>query len=292
VATYAIGDVQGCFAELQQLLARIGFAPDRDRLWFTGDLVNRGPGSLETLRYVRALGERAITVLGNHDLHLLAVAEGFDDRRHHEDTLDEILAAADREELIAWLRGRPLLHHDPGLGYTLIHAGLPPQWDIPTAARLAAEVEQVLRGPDYRSFFARMYGDEPRVWSADLTGTARLRFITNCLTRMRFCSPDGALELSAKGPPGSQRPGTVAWFEVPGRRSARERIVFGHWSTLQVHTPVDPRHRVYPLDDGCLWGGQLRALRLEDGACFELPCPGQRRPSRPSASAAALAPRS
>lgn len=273
MAVYAIGDIQGCFDELQALLDKIGFDPARDRLWFTGDLVNRGPKSLETLRFVKALGDRAVTVLGNHDLHLLAVAYGLKDDTAED--IGNILTAPDRDELIDWLRRRPLLHHDAELGYTLIHAGLPPSWDLAKAQALAAEVETVLRGPDYRALLEHMYGNEPAQWSDGLTGWERLRFIVNCFTRLRFCDNEGRLALKEKGPPGSQPAPYRPWFTVPNRASAGINIVFGHWSTLGPW--AEPN--VFPLDTGCLWGGHLTALRLDGKRQrFTLKCPRARRP--------------
>ncbi len=259
MATYAIGDLQGCLDELLQLLEQLKFDPTEDTLWFTGDLVNRGPKSLETLRFIRSLGERAITVLGNHDLHLLALAEG--DRRYSSkfDTLRPILQAPDRDPLLHWLRHRPLLHHDKQLGYTLIHAGLPPQWSITEAKQHANELEKVLQGPDYRKFLQKMYGDKPKRWKASLHGIKRLRFITNCFTRLRFCSADGKLDLKHKGAVGSQAGELLPWFDVPTRASRRNRILFGHWSTLQSRQMGS----VYALDTGCLWGGKLSALRID-----------------------------
>lgn len=268
MATYAIGDVQGCNDELQALLAQLGFERARDRLWFVGDLVNRGTHSLETLRFVHGLGDRAITVLGNHDLHLIAAAHGqVMDRDDH--TLDDILAAPDRDELIDWLCRRPLLHHDATLGYTMIHAGLPPQWDLALAQQCAHEAEQTLRGSQRSEFIARMYGNQPDQWSAGLHGWKRLRFTINCLTRMRYCDRAGKIDLKSKGPPGSQPAGQMPWFAVPGRASRELNIVFGHWSTLG--TCNEPG--VFPTDSGCLWGGALTALRI-DGIPqrFSIPC--------------------
>src|SRR3569623_1380865 len=213
------------------LLRAIDFAPARDRVWCTGDLVNRGPKSLEVLLYGRSLGERAVTVLGNHDLHLLAVARSTTPPRR-KDTFDDVLAAPDRAELLAWLQRQPLLHHDGDLNYTLIHAGLAPDWDIATARACAAEVEQVLRSDRAGEFFAHMYGDQPLQWRADLRGWPRLRFITNCLTRLRYCYHDGRLALDYKGAPGGQPAGQLPWFALPQRRSAGARVIFGHWSTL------------------------------------------------------------
>ncbi len=273
MATYAIGDIQGCFDELQQLLLQLKFDQSSDRLWFCGDLVNRGPKSLETLRFVKGLGDRAVTVLGNHDLHLLAKAEGFG-KQLKQDTLDEILNAPDRGELMHWLRHQPLLHHDRDLGYSMVHAGLPPQWDLAMALSCARELENKLRSDDYREFIQVMYGNQPDCWSSELEGVDRWRFIANVFTRLRFCYADGRLELKAKGKPGMQKQGTMPWFEVPGRKMQNERVVFGHWSTLGI----GERDNALSLDGGCLWGGQLVAVRLDvdvpqwstlncDGAC-------------------------
>ena len=271
MATFAVGDVQGCYDELQRLLERIDFDAAEDRLWFTGDLVNRGPCSLATLRFVKSLGERAVCVLGNHDLHLLAVAAGTAERRHN-DTLDEVLAAPDRDELLDWLRRRLVLHHDGILGYTLVHAGLPPQWDLALATACARELETVLRGDGAAEFFRQMYGNEPRRWSPELKDTDRLRFIVNCFTRMRYCSVEGDLDFKAKGAPGSQPAGYLPWYAVPGRKSAGLHILFGHWSTLgEVEG-----HEIYNLDTGCVWGGRLTALRLDgddSGGWYSVDCP-------------------
>ena len=277
MAVYAIGDVQGCLDELKALLAEFHFRPHHDQLWFVGDLVNRGPRSLEVLRFVIDLGDRAMTVLGNHDLHLLAVAAGKR-RLRAKDTFDDILQAPDRDQVLTWLRTRPLLHHDPDLRLTVIHAGLPPQWDLATAKRCAREVETVLRGADYANFLEQMFGDRPDRWSEQLTGFARLRFITNCLTRLRYCDRDGVLDLVENGPPGTQDPSLMPWFEVPHRRSRSERIIFGHWATLQLNEALDPRHRVYHLDTGCAWGGALTALCLDSMRHRRVPCAGMAKP--------------
>ncbi len=258
MATYAIGDIQGCYDELLRLLDKLCFDPASDRLWFVGDVVNRGPKSLETLRFIKGLGDQARMVLGNHEFHLLAMAQG-NLRYKRKDTLDEILTALDQEELLHWLRHRPLLHHDETLGYTLIHAGLPPQWDLKTASRCAAEMEAMLRGSDYPEYFKHMYGNEPNRWDEQLTGWDRLRFITNCFTRLRYCAPDGTLALEQKGPPGSQPGPYLPWFAVPARASLDMKIVFGHWSTLGLR--VEPS--IVALDTGCLWGGRLTAVRLD-----------------------------
>jgi len=276
VATYAVGDVQGCYDPLRRLLESIRFDPADDRLWFVGDLVNRGPDSLAVLRFVKSLGDRAVVVLGNHDLHLLARAEGHT-RHAKKDNLDDVLSASDRNDLLDWLRHRPLVHHDPDRRFTMVHAGFPPQWDLALALDCARELESVLRGPDYRGFLDAMYGDEPAVWSPDLSGMERLRFITNCLTRMRFCDPLGRLDLSSKGHPGTQPEGTMPWFRVPWRATRGERIVFGHWSTLKWLA----EDNVWSLDTGCLWGGQLTAVRLrrrKPVERFEVHCPTYRKP--------------
>jgi len=274
MASYAIGDIQGCFDSLQRLLDRLHFDPTADTLWFTGDLVNRGPQSLETLRFVKALGEQAITVLGNHDLHLIAVHQGHRQFISKGDTLDGVLQAQDGAELIHWLRRQPLLHHDEGLGYTMVHAGLPPQWDLPQARACARELEEVLGGEHYRDFIAHMYGNLPERWDDDLHGTDRLRFIVNCFTRLRYCNANGKLALSAKGRPGTQPAGTMPWFQVPTRRSREHTILFGHWSTLGLYR----QDNVIALDTGCLWGGKLTALRLEDGETISVNCPETQSP--------------
>ena len=277
MAVYAIGDIQGCFDELQSLLQLIRFNSDCDRLWFAGDLVNRGPKSLDTLRFIRDLGSNAVSVLGNHDLHLLAIASG-NCTRTGRDSLDAILEAPDREELLRWLRHRPLMHYDPSLNFALLHAGLPPQWTISAAATHAHEVEQVLRNDDeYRDFFHEMYGNKPKRWSDDLAGMDRLRFITNCFTRLRFCTPKGKLRLKEKGPPGSQKdPKALPWFDVPARASLGTRIVFGHWSTLGYLA----RNNVWAIDTGCLWGGKLTLLRIDtpEPEATGIPCSGAQDP--------------
>jgi bis(5'-nucleosyl)-tetraphosphatase (symmetrical) len=255
VTRYAIGDVQGCDEELRALLKKIGFCADRDQLWLVGDLVNRGPGSLATLRLVRALGDNAAVVLGNHDLHLLAVAHGVQ-RRRRSDTLDEVLAAPDREALLEWLLTRPLAH---AAGADLmVHAGLVPQWSVPLTLRLAGEVSRALQR-DPRALFEHMYGDEPDSWEETLSGYERLRFTINVLTRLRVCTAEGRIDLASKGepppPPSPWRP----WFEHPQRRSSNARVIFGHWSALGLVQ----RPQVVGLDTGCVWGGALTALDLD-----------------------------
>lgn len=257
MATYAIGDIQGCYDDLRRLLDRIGFDRSRDRLWFVGDLVNRGPDSARVLRFVRSLGERALVVLGNHDLHLLALGAG-NERHAGKSNLEDVLEAPDRDELLAWLRSRPVMHFDESKGFALLHAGLPPQWDLVQALACARELEAALQGPDHETLLQQMYGNEPSLWSPDLTGMDRLRFITNSLTRLRYCDADGRLALAEKALPGRQPPHLMPWFAVPGRASADVRILFGHWSTLGYHVA----HNTWALDSGCLWGGRLTALRV------------------------------
>ena len=274
---YAVGDIQGCYDELRRALDSVRFDPDSDRLWCVGDLVNRGPKSLEVLRYVRGLGDRAVSVLGNHDLHLLAVATGHG-QHEDDDSLRAVLTAPDRDELLHWLRHRPLAHHDPDIDFLMIHAGLPPEWDLATTLACAGEVEQVLRGDEYRDYFARMYGNKPKHWDPALAGMERWRFITNCLTRLRFCEPDGTLALKEKGPPGTQKPGRIPWYQHPSRASRQQRIVFGHWSTLGYRAESN----VWALDTGCLWGGAMTILQLdaEPPLAFETTCPGWQDPAR------------
>lgn len=278
MALYAIGDIQGCYNELRQLLDQLQFDPARDQLWLTGDLVNRGPDSLACLRFVRDLGRGAITVLGNHDLHLLAVAANSAQLRPGDDSLKDVLAAPDRYELLDWLRHRPLLHHDRQRQLALVHAGLAPEWDLPLAMSCAAEAEALLRGPEYHDFFAHMYGDEPRRWTPELRGWARLRFILNCFTRLRYCHTEGALALAHKGGPGSQDQGLLPWFALPQRKSRGLRVLFGHWSTLGRVAWED--EQVWGLDSGCVWGGALSALRIdrEPWQLTQQPCAAYRRP--------------
>lgn len=270
MATYAIGDVQGCREPLLRLLDHISFDPAQDRLWFTGDLVNRGPDSLGVLRFVAALGNRAVVVLGNHDLHLLALRHDPTRRAKKGDTVDDILTASDRDALLDWLRGQPLLHQDTALGYTLVHAGLPPAWTVDEAAAHAREVEHVLRGSGLNAFLADMYGNAPDAWTPTLRNHARLRFITNCLTRIRYCKSDGRLDLKAKMALAARPGGLLPWFMLPGRRSVEARIVFGHWSTLRLSAAEERQYRVYPLDTGAVWGGMLSALRLEDQRRYQV----------------------
>lgn len=266
--TYAVGDLQGCLAPLERLLDELKFDPARDRLWLVGDLVNRGPDSLAVLRFVRALGEAAVCVLGNHDLHLLALAEGYG-RVHKGDTLDAVLDAPDRDELLGWLRQQKLACRDGG--YLMVHAGVLPGWTPEETMQRAAEAEAVLRGAHYREFFAQMYGNAPISWDPGLEGVERLRVIVNAFTRLRYCTAEGQMEFHHKGAPGTQPAGWLPWFEVPGRKSAGTTVVIGHWSTLGLINRDD----LIALDTGCLWGGRLTAVRLEDRQVFAVPCPMQ-----------------
>lgn len=264
MAIYAIGDVQGCFAELQALLVEIAFNPKKDTLWFTGDLVNRGPASLEVLRFVKSLDKRQVTVLGNHDLHLLAVA--YDVARiHRGDTLNAILTAPDKKELLDWLRERPLLHVEQS--YVLVHAGLAPMWTLADAIDLAREVETVLRSDMPQLLLKHMYGDKPDYWQPDLVGNERWRCIVSYFTRMRFCHRNGQLDLAYKGELINKPANLIPWFAVPGRVNANEKIIFGHWAALGGKTETP---NTFALDTGCVWGKTLTAMRLEDNKRFSV----------------------
>ena len=265
MAIYAVGDVQGCYAELARLLDNLRFDAAADKLWLVGDLVNRGPGSLEVLRLIKSLGNSAITVLGNHDLHLLAVAEGSG-KLQRNDTLDEILNAPDREALLHWLRNQRLLHSLDG--YVMVHAGLLPQWSVAQAENLAREAEAALRGNDCSNFLAHMYGNTPHGWSDDLTGYQRLRVIVNAFTRMRICTKEGEMEFKFKGEVPNIPPGYLPWFDVPERATVDATVIFGHWSALGLLQ----RKNVIALDTGCLWGGPMSAIRLDDRQLFQAVC--------------------
>lgn len=270
MATYAIGDIQGCFETFQRLLRRCAFDPQQDTLWLVGDLVNRGPRSLETLRYVRDLGSAAVTVLGNHDLALLVVSHGYG-RRFPGDTFDDILNAPDCDELLAWLRQQRLCYRERG--FCMVHAGLLPAWTVDRALALAAEVEAALRGPEFPAFMANMWGNEPTAWRDDLLGWDRLRVIVNAMTRMRFCTAEGVMDFSVKGEVTQGPPGYLPWFEAP-RQSADTILITGHWSALRLR--LEPN--LLAIDSGCLWGGALTAVRLEDRELFQEPCaPGESR---------------
>lgn len=257
MATYAIGDVQGCYRELRELLEKIRFDPSRDRLWFVGDLVNRGPASLDTLRFVRSLGESAVVVLGNHDLYLLKLARSGAAVRKRADTLQQVLEASDRDDLIEWLRHRPLMHLENG--FALVHAGLLPAWSAQQARALAQEVERMLSGPDWGQLLEHLWGNRPRAWDPALRGWDRLRVIVNAMTRMRFCSRDGRMEFDTKGVPEKAPYGHIPWFDHPERRSQNVTVVFGHWSALGLKITEN----LIALDTGCIWGEKLTAVCLE-----------------------------
>jgi len=269
MSTYVIGDVQGCFEKLLALLKVINFNENKDYLWFTGDLINRGPQSLETLRFVKDLGVRALTVLGNHDMALLAVgykALPYDFKKFN---FMEILEAPDAPQLLAWLQARPLAHYDPFFNTLLVHAGIHPSWDLPLALSLAAEVETMLTGPENFAFYQNLWGDGPVHWDPSLTGWERLRYIVNCLTRMRFCEADGALNLQVKDHTLPAPQGLIPWFEMPNRLLQEVTILFGHWASLKGQCSAP---NMYALDTACIWGGTLTALRLEDKQLFAVPC--------------------
>ncbi len=266
MATYAVGDLQGCVKPLKRLLRQAGFSWRRDRLWVVGDLVNRGPDSLKVLRYLHRHRSRVTCVLGNHDLHLLAVAQGLRRPARH-DTLREVLVAPDRDELLDWLRWRPLLHSD--MGCTMVHAGIPHLWSLEQARAHAAEVEAALRGADYRKFLAKMYGGTPRLWRDDLSGYARLRAITNYLTRMRYVYPSGALDLRSKGPAPEPGKPVAPWFARRHESVAETRLIFGHWASLAGEVGGENLHA---LDTGCVWGGRLSLLCLDSGERHSCDC--------------------
>jgi bis(5'-nucleosyl)-tetraphosphatase (symmetrical) len=270
---HLIGDVQGCADPLERLLQVIDFSPSRDRIVLLGDLVNRGPGSLTVLRRLAALGEAAVCLLGNHDLHLLALAQGTRSPKKG-DTLAEVLQAPDSQECLGWLRQQRLAHVEEN--WLCVHAGVVPQWDTAQTLALAAEVQAVLRGPEMATFLPEMYGDEPRRWDDTLQGPARWRFIVNTLTRIRFCGADGSLELKTKEAAASALPGFGPWFQAPDRRTAGQPIAFGHWSTLGlVNEPG-----LLALDTGCVWGGSLTAVRVDGGRreVMQVPCSEERAP--------------
>lgn len=274
MSTYAIGDIQGCLDELLQLLEKIEFDPSRDRIWFTGDLVNRGPQSLETLRFVKGLGASATTVLGNHDLHLLAAWQHKQKHFKSNDSLRATLEADDCDELLEWLRIQPLMHYDAELDYAMMHAGLPPQWSLDDALRHAAEAETILRGEKFHEFLSHMYGNKPTHWSETLSGWERIRFIINCLTRLRFCREDGKLEFKHKGKVKNAPEGYLPWFKLKQRKSIKQQLIFGHWSALGLYQ----KNNVHSIDTGCLWGGSLSALKLESGEIISLDCTGFQKP--------------
>ncbi|MEE8221958.1 MAG: symmetrical bis(5'-nucleosyl)-tetraphosphatase [Nitrosomonadaceae bacterium] len=267
MSTYAIGDLQGRYNEFRQLLDLISFNP-KDKLWLVGDIVNRGPNSLSLLRFLRTVSDTVVVVLGNHDLHLLMVAEGCA-RARPGDTLQDILNAPDRDELLHWLRCQRLLYVDGE--YVMVHAGLLPSWSVALAAQLAQEVESVLRDENrnnFRKFCSHIYGNQPDQWNIDLKGYDRMRVIINAMTRMRVCTPDGKMDFTYKGQVQDIPAGYLPWFEVPNRASNEVTIICGHWSALALHV----RHNLIALDTGCMWGGNLTAIRLEDRKFFQVPC--------------------
>ncbi len=272
---YMIGDLQGCCDAFERLLARIDFSPSRDRLWLLGDLVNRGPASLATLRKLQALEGAATCLLGNHDLHLLAVAHGVRPP-HRSDTLTALLDAPDRAALLHWLRHQRLAVYDAG--WLMVHAGVIPAWSRDDTLALAAEVEDVLRGPALPDFLHTMYGNEPARWSPGLTGTPRLRFTVNALTRLRFCTPDGEMDFKTKDGAGAAPEGYLPWFEAPNRHTADTPIAFGHWSTLGL---LD-RPTLLGLDTGCVWGGSLSAARIDGPRreIIQIDCEQAQKPGR------------
>lgn len=265
--TFVVGDIQGCYQSLSSLLTKVNFDPESDRLWAVGDLVNRGPQSLEVLRFCHDLGDSFKTVLGNHDLHLLAIARGCAEPRK-SDTLDEILNAPDRDHLLDWLQSQPLFFTDDEHQVALVHAGIPPQWSPDDAQQYAGEVATVLRSSEAKRFFSNMYGNQPDLWDDSLEGPDRWRLITNYLTRMRFCSAEGRLELSQKDKPDTAPDGFLPWYNLPGNIRENQRILFGHWASLEgkVNTP-----QLQALDTGCVWGGSLTALELSEFRRFSVP---------------------
>lgn len=268
MATYAIGDVQGCFIPLQKLLDKINFDPQHDSLWFTGDLINRGKNSLSVLKFIKNLGEKAIAILGNHDLHFLAVAANIIPISP-KDTFQDVLNSSEANDLFEWIRHRPLIHYDQQLNYLMVHAGLAPQWDLSQALNHAKEVEQELQSDRYKLFLAHMYGNEPKLWKEELTGWERLRVITNYLTRMRYLGPQGELDLSSKGPIGSQKSNSVPWFKFPQRRNTGLRIIFGHWAALQGNAS---QVNIFAIDTGCVWGNCLTAFCLDNQIFYKVNC--------------------
>ena len=266
MATYAIGDIQGCLPQLKCLLKKISFNKKKDTLWLAGDLINRGSDCLGTLRYLYNLRKNIVCVLGNHDLHLLAVAYGKKSI-NETDTFGPILKAHDCDTLLNWLRQQPLVHHDSSLGFTMVHAGIPPKWSIKKSLKLSQEVESYLQSKNFIEFLNGMYGNEPSGWSKDLYGIERLRVITNYFTRMRFCNDDGELELQTKSADAPK--GFSPWFKISNRITANDKIIFGHWAALDGNTK---QKNIYPIDTGCVWGGSLSALRLEDEKLFSCDC--------------------
>ena len=276
MTVYAVGDLQGCLKPLQCLLQEVAFEPGKDRLWLVGDLVNRGPQSLDTLRFLYAMRDSLTCVLGNHDLHLLAVAHNRE-RLKKGDTLQEILDAPDRDDLLDWLRQQKLLHYDAERDTLLVHAGIPPQWTLNKALKRAAEVEEALRDDTRLPLFLDgMYGNQPTRWDKDLRGITRLRVITNYLTRMRFCSADGSLDLKSKEGLDSAPPGFAPWFSYSDRKTRAHKIIFGHWAALEGRCN---EANLFALDSGCVWGGAMTLLNLDSGEKHQCQCGEQRQPA-------------
>ncbi|MGN2247532.1 symmetrical bis(5'-nucleosyl)-tetraphosphatase [Frateuria sp. GZRR35] len=260
MATYAIGDVQGCYPELSRLLDTLRFDPSCDQLWFCGDLVNRGGESLQVLRMLHGLRENVVVTLGNHDLSLLAIAQRKPDAQSRVNPeLREVLFADDAPVLFEWLRNQKLLHHDEALGWGMVHAGMAPSWTLRQALRAAQEVERELSSPRHPRLLRNLFGNRPAAWSSRLQGIERFRASINTMTRMRYCDVNGRIDFEAKGVPGTQKPGLYPWFAVPGMRRREVRMVCGHWSALGRFAGLG----VYAIDTGCVWGGQLTALRLD-----------------------------
>ena len=272
MAVYAVGDLQGCLTPLKRLLERVAFDPAKDKLWLVGDLVNRGPESLETLRFLYRMRESLVCVLGNHDLHLLAVGRNIE-RLKKGDTLREILQAPDCDELLNWLRQQSLLHYDAERDTALVHAGIPPQWTLKKALKCASEVEQALRDDNLIGpYLDGMYGNDPAKWDNELTGVTRLRVITNYFTRMRFCKADGTLDLKSKEGVDTAPPGYAPWFSHPHRKTHGQKIIFGHWAALEGHCQ---EAGLSALDSGCVWGGALTLMNIDTGQRHRCECPAQ-----------------
>lgn len=281
MADYAVGDLQGCLEPLKCLLEHVSFDPARDRLWLVGDLVNRGPESLETLRFLYGIKDSVICVLGNHDLHLLAASRKID-RLKKGDTLDDILQAPDRDQLLDWVRQQKLMHYDAERNVAMVHAGIPPQWSLKKALKYAGEVEAALRDDALiEPFLNGMYGNEPAKWSGDLRGVTRLRVITNYFTRMRFCNRDGKLDLKGKEGIETAPPGYAPWFSHKQRKTKSVKIVFGHWAALEGRCDEPD---VYALDSGCVWGGSLTMLNLDTFERHQCDCNPQGKATSPAIS--------
>lgn len=268
MATYVIGDVQGCYSFLQRLLEKLKFSPDEDTLWLTGDLVNRGPESVQTLNFVRGLGQKAITVLGNHDLALLALSVGAIQARS-KDTFTEVLEADNADDLILWLRNLPMIVKDDSLGFVMAHAGIYPLWTIDQAIKYGEELSQTLRSEQFTDYMHHMFGQEPSTWDEALTGWDRLRFITNAFTRMRYCTIHGSLDFKSKNNPKKNTTQTIPWFMYPNPQFGDQKIIFGHWAALEGNCP---KPNIFALDTGCVWGRCLTALCLETKQRFHIDC--------------------